>query len=313
VAVVGSGVAGLAAATEAAGRGLRVVVLEAGAEPGGASLISRAGCCLVGTPLQTAGGIEDTVELALEDWRRAGGQSADLRWAARYLADSRTEIFGWCEDLGISWSQLRQEEGNSRPRWHLPDGGGPAVIGALIARCESLDVAIRTSHPVTSVLRTDGQAVGVEVRAADRAQPANCPVRRITASATVVCTGGFTNNRQMLLAHSPALAGLTRFLCGGGPAAQGMGHAMLQATGAAFAPLDRLWLYPVGTPDPADPTGSRGLVVRDVRSEIWLNRNGKRFHDENRRGGHSGVPALLAQPGQTAWGIFDARRPGSRY
>jgi hypothetical protein len=47
--------------------------------------------------------------------------------------------------------------------------------------------------------------------------------------------------------------------------------------------------------------------VRDVRSEIWLNRSGRRFHDEDLRGGLTGVPALLGQPGQTAWGIFDAR------
>jgi hypothetical protein len=67
-------------------------------------------------------------------------------------------------------------------------------------------------------------------------------------------------------------------------------------------------MYPVGTPDPADPSGVRGLVVRDVRSEIWVNRGGERFHDEDLRGGLTGMPALLAQPGQTAWGIFDARQ-----
>lgn len=299
--VVGSGVAGLAAAAEAASRGMRVVVLEAGAEPGGASLISRAGCCLVGTPLQAAWGIEDTVELALDDWRRAGGKSANLRWAARYLADSSKEVFGWCDKLGITWLQLRQEEGNSRPRWHLPDGGGPAVIGALLALCRSLGVAIRTSSPATGILHANGRALGVEARADGRP----C---RIMAHATIVCTGGFTSNRAMLLRHAPALANVTRFLCGGGPTACGSGHATLQAAGAAFAPLGRLWLYPVGTPDPVDPCGVRGLVVRDIRSEIWVNRDGERFHDEDRRGGLTGVPALLAQTGQTAWGIFDARQ-----
>jgi predicted oxidoreductase len=291
--VVGSGVAGLAAAAEAAGAGLRVVVLEAGPEPGGASVISRAGCCLVGTPLQEACGIEDTVELALDDWRRAGGESADLRWAARYLAASCTEVFGWCEELGVTWSHLRLEEGNSRPRWHLPAGGGPAVIGALLTRCRSLGVAIRTSSPVTRILCAGGRALGVEARR----DGGPC---RILADATLICTGGFTSNRAMLLRHAPSLGGMTRFLCGGAPTARGRGHAMLQAAGAAFGPLEYLWMYPVGTPDPADPSGDRGLVVRDVRSE--------RFGDEDLRGGLTGTPALLAQPGQTAWGIFDARQ-----
>jgi predicted oxidoreductase len=283
--VVGSGVAGLAAAAEAACRGLRVVVLEAGPRPGGASVISRAGCCLVGTPLQEACGIEDTVELALDDWRRAGGESADLRWAARYLTESAAEVFGWCEELGVTWSQLRLEEGN----------------GALLARCRSLGVAIRTSSPVTRILCADGRALGVEARAGG----GPC---RILADATLICTGGFTSNRGMLLRHAPSLGGMTRFLCGGAPTARGGGHAMLRAAGAAFGPLEYLWMYPVGTPDPADPSGVRGLVVRDVRSEIWVNRGGERFHDEDLRGGLTGMPALLAQPGQTAWGIFDARQ-----
>ena len=68
--MVGSGVAGLAAAAEAAAQGMRVVVLEAEPEPGGASAISRAGCCLVGTPLQAACGVQDSLDLALSDWRR---------------------------------------------------------------------------------------------------------------------------------------------------------------------------------------------------------------------------------------------------
>jgi predicted oxidoreductase len=299
--VVGAGVAGLAAAVEAAAQGMRVLVLEAGSEPGGASAVSRAGCCLVGTPLQAACGIQDSVGLALRDWRRAGGGSADLLWAARYLAESCSEVFTWCEELGVRWSQLRQEEGNSLPRWHLPDGGGPAIIEALLDRCRSLGVAVRTSSPATQIVREGDRVRGVVVAAAEQS-------RSVMADATIICTGGFTSNRDMLLRHAPALATMTRFLCGGAPAALGAGHGMLCEAGAGFAALDKLWMYPVGTPDPGDPSGTRGLVVRDIRSEIWLNSGGLRFHDEDLRGGLTGVPALLAQPGQTAWGIFDARQ-----
>ena len=238
----------LAAAAEAAAQGMRVLVLEAEPEPGGASGISRAGCCLVGTPLQAARGVQDSPGLALRDWRRAGGPSADLTWAARYLAESCTEVFAWCEDLGIRWSQLRQEEGNSLPRWHLPEGGGPAVIEALLGRCRSLGVIVRTSSPATQIVYEDGRARGVVVSTAQHTS-------RILADATIVCTGGFTSNRGMLQRHTPALATMARFLCGGSPAARGTGHDMLSDAGAAFACLDKLWMYPVGTPDPSDPSG----------------------------------------------------------
>jgi uncharacterized protein len=64
-------------------------------------------------------------------------------------------------------------------------------------------------------------------------------------------------------------------------------------------------MYPYGTPDPADPTGRRGLVLRGLDGDIWVNRAGRRFHDEGRRGGATGTPALLRQPDTTCWAIID--------
>jgi predicted oxidoreductase len=298
--VVGSGVAGLAAAIEAAAGGRRVVVLEAEPAPGGASAISTGGCCLAGTPLQARSGIRDDAGLALRDWRRAGGASADLAWARRYLADSCAEVYTWCEELGLTWSELRLHEGNSVARWHLPAGGGPAVVDALLARCRSLGVTLRTGTAVTRILRENGRARGVAATAAGESY-------HLLAGATIICTGGFTSNRGLLLRHAPGLAGLSRFLCGGSATATGRGHGLLRQAGAAFTGLDHLWLYPVGTPDPQDPSGARGLVVRGIRDEIWVNSDGVRFHDEDLRGGLTGTPAVIAQPGQTAWGIFDRR------
>src|SRR5690349_9092390 len=106
VLVAGSGIAGMSAACEAAAAGLRVLVVEAFDQPGGASAISGAASCIVGTPIQEAQGVADSVELALEDWARAGGPTADLEWARRYLADSRREVYDWCAQLGIRWEGL---------------------------------------------------------------------------------------------------------------------------------------------------------------------------------------------------------------
>jgi predicted oxidoreductase len=304
VVVVGSGVAGLAAAIEAATRGLSVVLLESAAEAGGASAISVGGSCLVGTPLQARNGIQDDVELALSDWRRTGGEAADLDWARRYLTDSSTEVFGWCETMGLTWSELRLHEGNAVARWHLPAGGGAAVVDRLLARCRSLGVTVRTSAPVTQLRCERGQVLGVSV--AGPGGPAH-----YRAAATVVCAGGFTSNRDLLQVHAPRLAGLGRFLCGGSATATGEGYGLLRRAGASFRGLEHLWLYPVGTPDPEDPSGARGLVVRGIRNEIWVNGDGLRFHDEDLRGGLTGTPAVIAQRGQTAWGIFDSREAGS--
>ena len=169
-----------------------------------------------------------------------------------------------------------------------------------LARCRSLGVTLRTGTAVTRILRENGRARGVAATTAGESY-------HLLAGATIICTGGFTSNRGLLLRHAPGLAGLSRFLCGGSATATGRGHGLLRQAGAAFTGLEHLWLYPVGTPDPQDPSGARGLVVRGIRDEIWVNSDGVRFHDEDLRGGLTGTPAVIAQPGQTAWGIFDRR------
>ena len=84
VIIVGSGAVGVAASMEAHEAGARVIVLERESYLGGAAAISGGGCCLVGTPLQQQQGIEDSADLAFEDWVRFGQGSADEEWARFY-------------------------------------------------------------------------------------------------------------------------------------------------------------------------------------------------------------------------------------
>lgn len=299
VLVIGSGVAGLASAYEAASAGFRVAVIEADPEPGGASMMSGGGCCVVGTRLQRAHGVTDSVSLALSDWARQGGPTADLDWAELYLARSYRDVYQWCEDLGVKWIELRDGEGNSVPRWHRPLGGGEGVLESIWYACRTLDVRYLSCSRAASLLMSgDGGVHGVRVAGDDWET-------ELHARAVIVATGGFASNRAMLLDRVPELAAIRRFLCGGAPQAVGLGHDLLTEAGATFTCMDHVWLYPVGTPDPCDSTGSRGLVVRGVESDIWINEHGRRFHDERRRGGGSGTQALLAQPGQHCWGILD--------
>lgn len=297
--VIGSGVAGLAAAVEAAEAGLAVQVLEAAETIGGASAMSGAACFLVDTPLQRAQGIADSVELALADWEQMGGPTADMDWARRYVTDSTQEVYQWCADLGIEWQSLGQPEGNSVPRWHLPTGWGRRIVEVLATRARELGVAFRTGIKVEELRHSSGRITGVQARFAGQETV-------IASSAIVVCTGGFIGRIEQVLKHAPQLQNLPRVLAGGSPTAIGLGHELLQASGAQFTHLDHIWVYPYGTPDPSDPTGARGLGIRGATTELWLNTEGCRFHDESLRGGHSGTKALLAQPERTAWMVFSA-------
>lgn len=299
VLVVGSGVAGLSAAIEAASAGCRVTVVEADVGVGGASVMSGAACCLVGTPLQEQYGIADSVELALADWAEMGGPTADLAWARRYLEASAVAVYDWCEELGIHWESVAQPEGNSVPRWHVPVGWGREIVKRLLARALQLGVDVRCDAPVLSLVADADLATGAYVSESGAEKP-------VKASAIVVCTGGFAANLDLVLKAAPALRNLPRLLAGSSPNALGRGHELLRDVQARFTCLDHIWIYPNGTPDPQDPLGQRGLGVRGVDGDVWLNRHGRRFHNEALRGGRSGTAALLGQPGQTCWSVFRA-------
>ena len=299
VVVIGAGVAGAAAALEAAAGRARVLILEAETAVGGASSMSGAACCIVDTPLQRSRGVVDSVELALADWTAMGGPTADLEWAERYLIDSRRDVYEFCENMGIEWIDLSRPEGNSVPRWHVPRGWGRGIVDALMTRALQLGAELRCGTEVVAFTRDGERVSGVSIVTGGHRH-------QIAAGCIVVCSGGFAGNHQMVLDAAPALAKLPRLLSGSAPTSTGRGRRLLMSVDAQFHNLDHLWVYPNGTPDPADPTGERGLGVRGVNGEIWLNSNGDRFHDETLRGGHSGTRALLAQPGQTAWSVFTA-------
>jgi flavocytochrome c len=299
VVVVGSGVAGLCAAVEAAQAGASVVVLERDTAVGGASGMSGAACNIVGTPLQESQGIQDDVELALADWIRTGGPTADAQWARHYLERSFVDVYQWCESLGIRWAALSQPEGNSVPRVHTPAGWGRGIIEALTVRAKALGVTINVGFEVDGIVIGNDTAQGVLASSGGTSY-------RFSAPAVVICAGGFASSHELILEVAPQLRELPRFLSGGGPSALGYGYRLLQGAGAQFACLDHVWVYPMGTPDPDDDSGVRGVGVRGVTGDIWLNSAGRRFVDEGNRNGGSGARALLAQPGQTAWSIFNA-------
>jgi len=172
----------------------------------------------------------------------------------------------------------------------------------VLAAAVDMPIEWRLATTVVELVLRDGAVAGV---VAER-----CTQReQIDARAVLLATGGFAGNPSLLAKFGPKLSHAGPVLVGGAEQATGRGHELASAAGADLVGLERIWTYAYGVPDPADPSGQRGLALW-LTGDIWLNGGGRRFHDESQRGGASATPALLRQPGATSWSIFDAREAG---
>ncbi|HEV8720913.1 MAG TPA: FAD-dependent oxidoreductase [Candidatus Binatia bacterium] len=298
VVIIGGGGAGIPAAIEVARAGGKAIVLEQAAECGGTAAISGGGCCIVGTPLQKSQGIEDTPDMAFEDWVKWGGGGADEVWARFYLEHTLHDLYHWAESCGAKWVDMKSQEGNRVHRWHRPDNNGLGLMTALIKTAQSLpDITIMTSTNAGKLLTQNGRVAGVTATR-------NNEIVEIHAKATVVATGGFNSNLDMVLEHRPEFKKF-KVMEGSGLGAKGTGHKMIKDLGGYFTHMEHIWFYVYATPDYRDPQQRRGLVFRQVPGYVWFNQQGRRFHNESMTGGASATPALLAQNPPHAWALAD--------
>ena len=298
VAIIGGGGAGIPAAIEVARAGAKAIVLEQAAECGGTAAISGGGCCIVGTPLQKSQGIEDTPDMAFEDWIKWGGGAADEVWARFYLEHTLHDLYHWAESCGAKWVDMKFQEGNRVLRWHRPANNGLGLMTALIKTAESLpNITIMTSSDAEKLIVENGRVCGVTAKT-------NGDTTEIRSKAVVVASGGFNSNLDMVLEHRPEFKEF-KLMEGSGLGAKGTGHRMIKELGGYFTHMEHIWFYVYATPDYRDPQQRRGLVFRMVPGYIWFNPQGRRFHNESMTGGASATPALLAQNPPHAWAVAD--------
>ena len=299
IAIVGAGGAGLAAGIEARDFGAGVTVFEKSSELGGAAIISGGGCLIVGSPLQKEKGIQDTPDLAFKDWIEWGGPSADVVWARYYIEHTLHDLYHWAEALGVKWVDLKFQEGNSVLRWTRAERNGLGLMSHLIEGFRRKGGEIVPETEITALMLENGRVVGLEGCSAKTGEPV-----AIRSKTVIVATGGFNSNLDMVLEFNPALRN-DKVLEGSGRGSTGTGHRLIRQAGGYLTHMDHIWFYVYATPDYRDPAQRRGLVFRLVPGNIWVNQQGRRFHNEALSGGNSASPALMAQSPRHAWAIMD--------
>jgi fumarate reductase flavoprotein subunit len=294
--IVGAGAAGLAAATAAAARNARVLMLDRSDGSDSDFAKSGGGPAAAGTSFQEAAGVADSPERWTDDIRRKTNHAVEESIVRLVAARARDAIHFQARSLGLDIHLVRNipVAGHSVRRLHgTPGEGGREYFDMLSAAAGRMPGIVRMNGAEAAALTVaDGAVRGVRARVGGREQDLAAPF-------TVLACGGFAANRDMLRTFAPEIADALHIGC---PYNNGAGIAWAQALGAATSFLDSYQGHGHVT---IDGRGRLGLGLTTLGA-ILVDRNGRRFVREDI--GPSELAAhVLAAPGGTAVELYDLR------
>ena len=306
--IIGSGYAGLAAAMAPALAGKKIIIAEKQAQIGGDSATS---CCFMfanGTELQQAAGNPMTID---EYWEAsaeklsAGWEQYDWfgEWVKGKTYANTHFVDSAINDFGASFMEPCTEE--ELPRLFgsviLPaDGigsGGPNILQPIASKLKELGVETRCGLRATALIKdAEGAVIGCRFE-----DVISGKLTDIRAAATVLATGGFADNGEMVQEYLPAWANFGQMVHG----CLGEGHKMAVDAGAQ--------LFGMGSS--FERCNLMGDIPNCTTWGYWtpivlVLPNGKRFIEEAQS--HDAAQAAVDAGYRQWWSIFDDRAFAAR-
>lgn len=309
VVVVGAGLAGLVAATEACALGKRVCLVdqEGPQNLGGQAFWSLGGLFMVDSAEQRRMRIRDSLDLARQDWAGSAGfdRTQDhwpRLWAQAYLEFAAGEKRAWLHGLGMRWFPVvgwaerggghAHGHGNSVPRFHVTWGTGPGVLAPFVERAMQEvsrgRLTLRYRHQVDGLVRSGGGIAGVtgtilktdSVLRGQKSSREAVGSFEIAAGAVIIASGGIGGNLDLVrrnwpverLGQPPA-----SMVCGVPANVDGRMIDIAEVGGAAIINRDRMWHYTEGLKnwDPIWP--NHGIRILPGPSSFWCDADGRRL------------------------------------
>ncbi|CEL10063.1 hypothetical protein ASPCAL13190 [Aspergillus calidoustus] len=286
VIVVGSGLAGLSAATQLTKQNVPVILLDRAERPGGNSIKASSGINGAPTRFQTPSGpnddderlfYADTVKSAGKAFASAETREKEIRekLISTVTKVSADAVYWLADEFGVDLSRVAQLGGHSRARTHRSAKGKPpgaAIVGALLDSLKANPFfELQTKSTVTKVLKEAKEVVGVEYTAEDGMHVLRGPV--------VFASGGFAGDiRGMVSKYRPDLAGYPST----NEAREGS-QGLLEEVGAGLIDMEQVQVHPTGFVDEKNLSATvKFLAAEALRGEggILLLSNGKRFVNE---------------------------------
>ena len=296
VIVVGSGLAGLSAASAALEAGARrVLVLEKGPVLGGHSAMSSGSLAVISRRRQALQGITDSVDQLVQDCRQVGGDINEE--LVRLIGEKSEAAADWLEAIGVPFSEMVfQAAGGLRPRCISVSGGAAGRIYVETVNRHAVELGMKLEFAATvENLYAQGCLWHVGVR-----HTVNRTHREVLAKSVVLATGGFTANVGMRLLWDDRLDSSMRTTANPNglyfDGATGDGIVMAQKLGALVRNMNQFVLLAY----------SGGRLLEYAGAEIYLTPQGQRFVNEAASTGEI-AEALIALPEKAMWVITDSR------
>jgi fumarate reductase flavoprotein subunit len=295
VVVIGSGVAGLAAAATAAEGGARVIVFEKERALGGTSNFFH-GMFAVESAMQQARYITYSRDQAFKNIMEYSHWRANPR-LVRAIVNETAATIVWLQQAGVEFTDATINIPDAPRTYHLIRGRGEAVVKALTTRAKELGATIVPATPVKQIIRAGNRITGVIVEE-------NEEEVTVTAKAVIIASGGYANNKEWIKKYSGFDLDINLIPIGNVDKT-GDGIRMAFEVGAADEGLGVLELVRTG---PLGPEFAMGMHLESaaVQPNLWVNSLGERFCDESVVFDDAAVGnASARQKGDCTFSIFD--------
>lgn len=294
VIIVGAGIAGIITAIELLDAGKRVLLLDRDVENelGGLAKWAFGGMFFVDTKHQRRNGIQDSMELARQDWYNFADFAEEeywgKQWADQYLHLCTDHGYHWLRKNGIDFFRVLNwverglnNDGNSVPRFHMVWGTGWELVQVfkrqLLGHRNRQLLSIHYGHRVLELLGNSEGVKGVhgQLEGGDREFTA-------IAEIVIVATGGINGNIEKVKQNWYPTWGQPPkvILNGAHEYALGDLHDATAAINGNIVNLDKQWNYAAGIRHYAPRKKDHGLSLVPCKTAVWLNYRGERMGPE---------------------------------
>lgn len=268
--VIGGGLAGFAAALQAAQAGHSVILIEKMPDTGGSSAMSGGCLAFAGTELQSKANVTDSSELLFKDLREVGQFENDERLVRAYV-DNQLGTYEWLKRAGVKFgTNIEASSGQSVPRVHNVD---PAdMVRTLQARAiETGKVQLMTGAAAQRLIQDNdaGRIIGVSVIQGERS------LSIYGKRGVILASGGFCRNAEMVHRYAPQYDNAV-FIGGEGNVGDGLKMALKLGADTR----DMAYIKGTFGKHPTDETNHHSCLAV-YKGAIAVNQEGKRFVDES--------------------------------